>query len=198
MPQKYRFVRSKMMNHDLEDGFEVFIFFFKLNKLTWNFIIVLRSLYSLRYLSMARIKVKTDKQPWQILPHHQSTHLRGPESASIEVPNFRPHWSTQMHIYYSSIERLLPLLLGIFGDIWVTNTSQFLTRHTTKKNFKLKCEEKTKKLSILMHMQWAMLQISYSLGLSKMKVSPKTNRFSRNFPEIRLRLKVNYQLDKEN
>ena len=29
---------------------------------------------------------------WQILPQHQSTYLRGPESASIEIPSFRPHF----------------------------------------------------------------------------------------------------------
>jgi hypothetical protein len=28
---------------------------------------------------------------WQILPQHQSTYLRGPESTSIEIPTFRPH-----------------------------------------------------------------------------------------------------------
>ena len=33
------------------------------------------------------IKVKTW---WQILPQHQSTYLGGPESASIEIPPFRP------------------------------------------------------------------------------------------------------------
>ena len=34
-------------------------------------------------------------------------------------------------------------------------------------------------------------------GFIKNKRFPKTNHFSRNFPEIRLRLKVNYQLNKE-
>ena len=29
---------------------------------------------------------------WQILPQHQSTYLRGPESASTEIPPFRPHF----------------------------------------------------------------------------------------------------------
>jgi hypothetical protein len=27
-----------------------------------------------------------------VLPQHQSTNLRGPESASIEIPPFRPHF----------------------------------------------------------------------------------------------------------
>ena len=35
------------------------------------------------------IKVKSW---WQILPQHQSTYLRGPEYASIEIPPFRPHF----------------------------------------------------------------------------------------------------------
>ena len=34
------------------------------------------------------IKVRT---LWQIPPQHQSTYLGGPESASIEIPPFRPH-----------------------------------------------------------------------------------------------------------
>ena len=29
---------------------------------------------------------------WQILPQHQSTDLRDPESASFEIPPFRPHF----------------------------------------------------------------------------------------------------------
>ena len=29
---------------------------------------------------------------WQIPTQHQSTYLRGPESASIEIPSFRPHF----------------------------------------------------------------------------------------------------------
>ena len=35
------------------------------------------------------LKVKTW---WQILPLHRSTYLRGWESASIEIPSFRPHF----------------------------------------------------------------------------------------------------------
>ena len=30
---------------------------------------------------------------WQIPPQHQSTYLRGPESASIEIPPFRPKFT---------------------------------------------------------------------------------------------------------
>ena len=29
---------------------------------------------------------------WQIPPQHQTTYLGGPESASIEIPSFRPHF----------------------------------------------------------------------------------------------------------
>ena len=36
------------------------------------------------------IKVKSW---WQILPQHQSTYLRGPESLSIEMPAFRPKFT---------------------------------------------------------------------------------------------------------
>ena len=35
------------------------------------------------------IKVRTS---WQIPPQHQSTCLGGPESASVEIPPFRPHF----------------------------------------------------------------------------------------------------------
>ena len=31
---------------------------------------------------------------WQLLPQHQTTYLRGPESASIEIPPFRPHFTS--------------------------------------------------------------------------------------------------------
>ena len=30
---------------------------------------------------------------WQLQPQHQSTYLRGPESASIEIPTFRPKFT---------------------------------------------------------------------------------------------------------
>ena len=48
---------------------------------------------------------------------------------------------------------------------------------------KIQIEVWDKKMSILMHMQWAMLQISYSLGLSKIKVSQNPIVF----PEIFLK-----------
>ena len=32
------------------------------------------------------------KKSWLLLPQHQSTYARGPESVSIEIPPFRPHF----------------------------------------------------------------------------------------------------------
>ena len=32
------------------------------------------------------------KKSWLLLPQHQSTYQRGPESVSIEIPPFRPHF----------------------------------------------------------------------------------------------------------
>ena len=40
---------------------------------------------------MARANLKKPKTSQLLLPQHQSTYPRGPESASIEIPSFRPH-----------------------------------------------------------------------------------------------------------
>ena len=42
--------------------------------------------------SMAIANLKTVNISQLRLPHHQSTYPRGPESASIEIPPFRPHF----------------------------------------------------------------------------------------------------------
>ena len=42
--------------------------------------------------SMARANLKKVKTSQLLLPQHQSTYSRGPESASIEIPPFRPHF----------------------------------------------------------------------------------------------------------
>ena len=47
--------------------------------------------YKLRY-SMARANLKKVNTSQLLLPQHQSTYPRGPESASIEIPHFRPHF----------------------------------------------------------------------------------------------------------
>ena len=42
--------------------------------------------------SMARANLEKVSGWWQIPPQHQSTYLGGPESASIEIPPFRPYF----------------------------------------------------------------------------------------------------------
>ena len=38
------------------------------------------------------------KKSWILLPQHQSTYPRGPESASIEIPPFRPKFTYQKYL----------------------------------------------------------------------------------------------------
>ena len=59
---------------------------------------------------------------WQILPQHQSTYLRVPESASIEIPPFRSHFiKLSKTVFYevnlvSQCSHLKVLLLSKFGS----------------------------------------------------------------------------------
>ena len=59
---------------------------------------------------------------WQIPPQHQSTYLGGPESASIEIPPFRPHFiNFSKTVFYevnlvSQCSYLEVLLLSKFGS----------------------------------------------------------------------------------
>ena len=57
---------------------------------------------------------------WQILPQHQSSYLTGTESASIEIPSFRPHFIKILKtVFYevnltSQLSHLEVLLLSKF------------------------------------------------------------------------------------
>ena len=59
---------------------------------------------------------------WLLLPQHQSTYLRGPESASIEIPPFRAHFiKFSKTVFYqvnlvSQCSHLEVLLLSKFGS----------------------------------------------------------------------------------
>ena len=55
----------------------------------WNFLAAQMVAFSTVWPQPILKKVRTW---WQIPPQDQSTHLGGPESASIEIPPFRPHF----------------------------------------------------------------------------------------------------------
>ena len=76
-------------------------------------------LYSTKWPEPIWIKVRSW---WQILPQHQSTYLGGPESASIEIPPFRPHFiKFSKTVFYevnltSQRSHLEVLLISKFGS----------------------------------------------------------------------------------
>ena len=62
------------------------------------------------------------KKSWLLLPQHQSTYPRGPESVSIEIPPFRPHFIKFSKIVFFKVNLasqclyLEVLLLSKFGS----------------------------------------------------------------------------------
>ena len=81
------------------------------------------------------IKVRTS---WQIQPQHQSTYLGGPESASFEIPSFKPHFIKFQKKFFSDWKKFKEQLL--FGFLCIVKqkklSERFLKNLLHKKRLK--------------------------------------------------------------
>ena len=70
---------------------------------------------------------------WQILPQHQSTYLRGPGSASIEISPFKPGWETGVKKVKYKIHGICSCLKKVFNSFFVPGETFFpsFSWHTT-------------------------------------------------------------------